>query len=85
MSDEIEDVALWPSRENYALFRSLCDERVPETFNEFEVAANTKIAALAKKGFVIRRRLARCGRRSGGGRRERQMAGMYQGRAGESK
>lgn len=33
------EVTLWPSRENYARFRAVCDDKMPETFDEFETAA----------------------------------------------
>jgi hypothetical protein len=32
--EEVPDVALWPSRENYARFRAVCDDDVAETFDE---------------------------------------------------
>ena len=52
---ETPDVALWPSRENYAWFRSLCDDDVPESFDEFEVAATAQLAAMAREGIFIKR------------------------------
>jgi len=47
------DVALWPSRENYLRFRELCDDDVPETFDEFEASAGDKLRYLANQGIVI--------------------------------
>jgi hypothetical protein len=37
------EVTLWPSRENYSRFRSVCDDEVPETFDEFEAIAGQRL------------------------------------------
>jgi hypothetical protein len=37
------EVTLWPSRENYSRFRSVCDDEVPETFDEFEAIADQRL------------------------------------------
>jgi hypothetical protein len=38
------EVTLWPSRENYSRFRAVCDDEVPETFDEFESVAGQRLA-----------------------------------------
>jgi hypothetical protein len=53
--NDIPDVALWPSRENYARFRAVCDDDVPKTFDEFEVAATAQLAAMAREGIFVQR------------------------------
>jgi hypothetical protein len=56
MSDDgIRDGVLWPNRESYALFRALCDDDVPETFDEFEALAIPRLKALADDGFILER------------------------------
>ncbi|MDR3527404.1 MAG: hypothetical protein P4L57_08985 [Rhizomicrobium sp.] len=52
MSDT-PDVALWPNRENYPRFRALCDDDVPPTFDEFEIAATRRLKSLAREGIHI--------------------------------
>jgi hypothetical protein len=51
----VPDVTLWPSRENYARFRALCDDEVPETFDEFEIAATRQLKAMAREGIHVQR------------------------------
>lgn len=46
-------MTLWPTRENYARFAALCDDEVPETFDDFEAHAIAQLAALAEQGIVI--------------------------------
>jgi hypothetical protein len=55
MTEDTGDVALWPTRENYARFRAVCDDCVPNTFDEFEVLAVAKTAELAAKGIQVKR------------------------------
>lgn len=48
------EVTLWPSRENYARFRAVCDDDVPETFDEFERLATDRQAKVeAAHGIKI--------------------------------
>jgi hypothetical protein len=52
MSDE-RDVTLWPTRENYQRFRELCDDEIPETFDEFEREGLAIIDELGAQGVMI--------------------------------
>jgi hypothetical protein len=54
MADE-RDVTLWPTRENYPRFAALCDDGVPETFDDFEREALAVMEELASDGIVIDR------------------------------
>jgi hypothetical protein len=53
--EDIPDVTLWPSRENYARFRAVCDDSVPDTFDDFEVLAGGRLAEMEKQGIHIRK------------------------------
>ncbi|THD79221.1 MAG: hypothetical protein E7812_09055 [Phenylobacterium sp.] len=43
------EVTLWPSPENYARFRSVCDDSVPDTFEEFQSLATARMAEIEKR------------------------------------
>ncbi len=50
MSSELQrEVALWPTKENYDRFRSLCDDEVAATFAEFEYIAHARIYYIETK------------------------------------
>lgn len=54
MDDPQREVVLWPSRENYSRFRAVCDDEVPETFDEFERIASSRLRQIQKTyGIVI--------------------------------
>ncbi len=52
MADE-RNVALWPTRQNYARFAALCDDKVAPDFDDFARVANAQIVALAIRGVHI--------------------------------
>jgi hypothetical protein len=52
MTDQRE-VTLWPSRDDYPRFRELCDDKISDTFDEFESLAGKRLAELAKQGINI--------------------------------
>jgi hypothetical protein len=54
-ADDTPNVVLWPRRENYARFRALCDDDVPETFDGFEALAIPRLEIMADRGVFIER------------------------------
>lgn len=54
--DDQREVTLWPTRENYPRFRAVCDDEVPDTFDEFEAQATAGQAEIeARYGIRIER------------------------------
>jgi hypothetical protein len=63
IADDREDVtmpvdgvgALWPNAENYARFREVCVEEMPETVEAYHANAARHFEALAAKGIAVER------------------------------
>lgn len=48
------EVVIWPSRENYPRFFAVCDDEVPETFDEFEALALPRLRSIEREhGITI--------------------------------
>ena len=47
------EITLWPSRENYFRFRAVCDDEIPETFEEFEMLANSRMIHLQNTHSIL--------------------------------
>jgi hypothetical protein len=58
VKNEQREVTLWPSKENYPQFRALCDDDVPETFDEFAVLANRRLQHVQEIHGVVLDKLA---------------------------
>jgi hypothetical protein len=49
---------LWPNRENYARFRSVCDDAVQATFEEFEAIANPRLRQMEVRHDIVIEKIA---------------------------
>lgn len=46
---------LWPSPENYARFKEICDDQIHETYEDYVASAGKKLGELEKRGVVFQR------------------------------
>jgi hypothetical protein len=52
------EVTLWPSKENYARFKVVCDDTIPDTFEEFEALASERLEIIKNTHGIVIEKLA---------------------------